>query len=262
MVSWRAKKQLSLLLIVMVPVIAAAFLVVYQFLPAQSCFDTIQNQGELGVDCGGPCESCALKNPKTLTIFWARAVEVRENRFDAVAFVENANEVLSSPRIEYEFILFDALGPVGSGAGTTFILAQERTHVIETNIETTRTPSRVEFKVKSASWELDRGERFNVLVERRDYRVVMEDNRKFSTIETNVLNRSSFDLKEVDVYFTVLDDDANVLGANRVRVERLRAGESRLVKSIWPAELAGEVARIEVEPRVNIFDPDLILKPQ
>ena len=30
--------------------------------PAPTCFDGIQNQGETGVDCGGPCSSCSTCN--------------------------------------------------------------------------------------------------------------------------------------------------------------------------------------------------------
>jgi hypothetical protein len=29
--------------------------------PYPNCFDNIQNQGELGVDCGGPCDACPPK---------------------------------------------------------------------------------------------------------------------------------------------------------------------------------------------------------
>ncbi|MBW2987936.1 hypothetical protein KY318_00355, partial [Candidatus Woesearchaeota archaeon] len=32
--------------------------------PCPSCFDGIQNQGEEGVDCGGPCPPCEVKIPK------------------------------------------------------------------------------------------------------------------------------------------------------------------------------------------------------
>ncbi|MBD3388390.1 MAG: hypothetical protein GF416_04885 [Candidatus Altiarchaeales archaeon] len=34
-------------------------------LPGQgNCYDCIQNQGELGIDCGGPCKTCASKPPQ------------------------------------------------------------------------------------------------------------------------------------------------------------------------------------------------------
>ena len=31
--------------------------------PTATCFDNIQNQGETGVDCGGPCAACPTNNP-------------------------------------------------------------------------------------------------------------------------------------------------------------------------------------------------------
>ena len=32
------------------------------FKPVASCFDNLQNQNETGVDCGGPCEDCELRD--------------------------------------------------------------------------------------------------------------------------------------------------------------------------------------------------------
>src|SRR3989338_9421891 len=262
MASWRTNRQLFILFLILVPVVGIGAFLISRLVPVPTCSDGLRNQGEFGVDCGGSCAPCELKNPKPVTVFWARAVHVRGDTFDVAAFIENPNEILSSPRLKYEFTLFDAFGPVAVQKGSTFLLAQERTHVIEANVKTTRQPVRVEFRVTDVTWQLQEGERLNILVERRDYRVVKDNGRTLSVVETNILNRTSFDLNEVAAHFTVLDQDGNLLGANRILVDRLLSGESRLVKSIWPAVFTGEIAAIEIEPRVNILDPDIILKPQ
>lgn len=53
-------------------IFSAGYLIIFGFLifgfyyiwfkPAPSCFDNKQNQNETGVDCGGPCGPCAIKN--------------------------------------------------------------------------------------------------------------------------------------------------------------------------------------------------------
>lgn len=262
MASWRTNRQLIILLIILIPLAGVGAFLIWRLVPAPACTDGLKNQGELGTDCGGPCAPCELKNPKPITVFWTRAVRVRNDTFDVAAFIENQNEILSSPRVQYEFTLFDSFGPVAARSGSTFLLAQERTHVIEAGVKTTREPVRVEFRVTGVSWQLQKEERLNVLVERRDHRVIEDNGRTLSTVETNILNQTPFDLKEVMVHFTVLDKEGNLLGANRVLVERLLSGESRFVKSIWPSVFAGNIAAIEVEPRTNILAPDIILKPR
>lgn len=262
MISWRAQRQLIALLIVALPVVVVGSWAVSKLLPAPMCFDNRKNQNELGVDCGGPCAPCELRNPKPLSVFWARAVPVRSGMFDVVALVQNQNEALSSVRIDYEFSLFDSFGEVARKTGHTFILPQERAYIIEANVETARLPQSVEFRITGVDWRFKKGERPNFVVERREHRVVEESGKKKSAVESSIANRSLFDFRNVEVGFVVLDKSGNVLGVNQVEVEDFLAGSHRIVKSIWPEELVGDVSLVEVEPRVNIFEQGAILKPQ
>ena len=58
----RFGKQI-LYLISYLTVIFLIFLSIYLiwFKPTPACNDNSQNQGETGVDCGGPCEPCEIK---------------------------------------------------------------------------------------------------------------------------------------------------------------------------------------------------------
>ena len=262
MLSWRAKRQLIIASIPVLLILGLGFLFFQRFLPEPTCFDNKKNQGELGVDCGGPCGPCELKNPKSVEIFWARAVLARPQMYDVAAEVRNSNEVLYSPDMEYEFTLFDEFGLIARKAGRTFILPQERTHVIEANLNTTREPSRVEFKILNIDWQFKKLEQPNLVIERRDYKIIEIDGKKQSLVEASVLNKTPFNFREIVVNFAVLDAEGNLLGANRVLVESLLAGSRQTVKSIWPQELKGRATTIIVEPRVNFFDPTIIIKPR
>lgn len=262
MLSWRARRQLIIALILAIILGGIGFLFASRFIPEPTCFDNRKNQGELEADCGGPCAPCELRNPAALKIFWARAVEARPGFYDVAALIENVNEALSSREVRYEFILFDDLGSVAFRQGTTYIFPRERTYVIEANLETSRVPTRVEFKMSDVSWEVLKDGTERILVERRDYALGEENGRKRSLVEAALLNRASVGFKEVEVLFVVLDEKENVLGVNKILVEDFLPGMQRTVKSVWPREFEGEVAKIIVEPRVNLFDPTVILKPQ
>lgn len=250
------------LLITAAPLVGLGFLLVKKILPDQTCFDNRRNQRELEIDCGGPCAPCELKNPKTIDIFWARAASVRPLMYDVVAEIRNSNEVLYSSNLEYEFTLFDEFGLVARKTGRTFIFPQEKTYVVEANLNTTREPVRVEFKVLGVDWQVKKEEIPNLIIEKRDYKIIETDGRKQSVIESGILNRTSFDFREAEIIFVVFDGAGNLLGANRVVIENLFSGSRQSVKSIWPEELMGGVAVIKIQPRVNIFDPGVILQPR
>lgn len=259
---WRVRRQLVIFLIFALPFAAAGYFLVSKLVPEATCNDNRRNQGEIETDCGGPCLPCELKHPKEVQLFWARAVRAQENVYDAVALVQNTNEILASPRLTYEFAFFDEFGLIARREGSTFILPEERVHIIEPAINTKRVPTRVEFKAVSIKWEISIKEAPNLAVERREYRVAEDNGRRTGVAEASIFNRSLFDLRELEVLFTVTDSSGNVIGANRVLLENLLSGASKSVKSIWPEELKGEAAAVEVEPRVNVFDPTAILKPQ
>lgn len=258
MLSWRTRRQLIAFLIFTVPLAVFSFWLVAQFLPESSCFDNHKNQGEVGVDCGGPCAPCELKNPKPVTLFWARVVPVREDSYDAVAQIQNPNEVLSSAQVQYEFTIFDDFAPVATRRGTTFLFAQERTYVVESNIKTVREPTRVEFKITNIVWQFRQEQKPNLVVERRDYRVERNQGRKQSVVEARILNRTVFDFKEMEIRVVILDKEENLLGSSRTVIEEMKAGSSRTVKFLWPEELRGNIGSVIVEPRVNIFDANAV----
>lgn len=261
MFSWRVRRQLFITVLVLTVFVGIGFWIFQKFLPVPSCMDNKQNQREFGVDCGGPCEPCELKHPKAITTFWARVVKVRENVFDAAALIQNQNEVLSSGRVIYEFALFDEFGLVTRKIGETYLLAQERTSVIEPAIVTTRDPNRVEFRVMNIDWQVRKDIHPNVFAERREYKVITTGAKKQGVVDASIFNSTPYDYRLVNVHVLVLDKEGNLLGTNRSVLKNARAGSHNPIRLIWPQELPGTVASVEVETRLNIFDPDLILKP-
>ena len=262
MLSWRLKRQLVVILVFLSPLIIVGGFLGVKFFPESSCFDSKKNQGEIGVDCGGPCAPCELKNPRAVQIFWVRTVPVRENVYDVAALIQNPNAVLSADNVSYEFVLFDEFGPVARVLGKTFLLAQERTHVIEVNINTVRAPNRVEFRINEVNWGLREDPRANIIVERRAYKVAREFGIERSVVEADLLNRSSLEFREVMVNVLLFDGVGNVVGVTKALVENLLSGTTKSIKTSWPGVIQGEVSTIEVEPRVNIFDPSIILQPR
>lgn len=231
-------------------------------IPVASCMDGRRNQGEVETDCGGPCASCELRNPKPLTIFWARVAPAGANLYDAVALVENKNEFLASAKIEYEFNLYDRLGAVARKTGASFIYPQERLYIIEPSLRTTREPARIDFKVTRIEWQKHEGSSPLLIVESRGHSVVEEGTKKRSVVQAEVFNDSGFDLAKIETGIVVFDSQGNLLGANRVAGQNLRSGARTTVKSIWPAALPGAVGSIGVYPRADLFEAHAILIPE
>ena len=262
MVSWRVKRQLVAVLIILGIFAGGVLITAYRLRPVLTCTDNKKNQGEIEIDCGGPCGPCELKHPKPVTIFWTRAVSVRPNVYDVVAEIQNENKIIGSPRLDYEFTLSDDLGPVARKTGTTFLLPKERTLIVETNLETTRQPVSAELRINDVGWKTNTVEAPHLIVEKRDYKIKDENGRKQSVVEASIVNNSSYTFRSAEILFEVSDTKENVLGISWSVVENIKGGEKQEVIAVWPYALNGDVQKIDVRARVNTFDPEIIVKPQ
>lgn len=256
------KRQLAVIGILFLLVGGTVFWFGKGLIPVPTCTDGRKNQGEVETDCGGPCASCELRNPKPLTIFWARVAPAGANLYDAAALIENKNEFLASAKVEYEFNLYDRLGAVARKTGASFLYPQERLYIIEPSLSTTRDPARIDFKVTKIEWQKHEGSSPLLIVESRGYSVAEEGTKKRSVVEAEIFNDSGLDLAAIETGIVVFDAQGNLLGANRVAGQSLRSGERATVKSIWPSALPGAVGSIEVYPRANLFKPHAILIPE
>ena len=260
--SWRSKRQWIVFLVFFGAVIGVGVLAGFRYWPRASCMDNKKNQDETGVDCGGRCIPCELKNPKQISQFWAHAVQINPNSFDAAALVQNANDALSSANFEYEFTLFDDQGVIAQRSGHTFLYSQERVIIVEPNMHVSRPPTGVSFTPRDPHWELRREIAPDLFIERRAYRVTEENGRKQSVVEASILNNAPVAFREVETLFVLFDKQENIIGINKIVADNLAPGEHRAIRSLWPNVLVGDIARIEIEPRVNIFDPSVIMKPE
>ena len=78
-----------------------------------TCTDGLQNQNETGIDCGGPCEDCELRDLR-LILGGVDMVGVGE-KTSFVVKVENPSKNFGASRVPYQF---DIMGDEGNSLGT------------------------------------------------------------------------------------------------------------------------------------------------
>jgi len=75
---------------------------------APSCLDRIQNEGELGIDCGGPCALLCADTARDPVLLWSRAFQTGPTSYTAAAYIQNNNQGAGAKNVAYSFQLFDA----------------------------------------------------------------------------------------------------------------------------------------------------------
>lgn len=153
----RRLKQLLYTIFYLVLWTGIGALIYYVFLvPAPSCFDNKQNQGEEGIDCGGPCEKiCIPESVRTIELlnpvklFW-----LDSNHVNLLATIQNGNPGFAASHFTYQFLVFNKSDMlVKTLSGDSFIYSDEVKQIPLLNVELSRqSVSRVEFVSKNINW--------------------------------------------------------------------------------------------------------------
>ncbi len=136
MTARRAKQIIygALYLVIWVGIFAGIYYGFVRVTP--SCFNKIQDQGETGVDCGGPCATACTSNLQNIALGDLKTFVSGPGHDTFLARVENHNVDFGSKIFNYSFDLYDASGTVLlSVPGQSFIYPGEVKYLLLPNFE-------------------------------------------------------------------------------------------------------------------------------
>jgi len=243
MPSWVVRKQLLYLFIVII-VVAGILFFIWTRLTAPTCFDNIQNQGEGGIDCAGPCAKQCLGEIKELNVVWSRILAVNDNQYDIVALVENPNLYLAAPSLKYKFNIYDKNNAlITSKEGETFISPANTFPIFETGINFgSRTPSSVSLEFqKDIVWERLELEGPQLIVVQKKF-----SNLPSPRLNILVENKSFLAMQNFLVSAILYDKDKNAIGASVTEMAGLNSSKTKEAVFTWQKPFTQEPDLIEI----------------
>lgn len=248
--TWRTKKQVFyfLLLILFFAVIFSLFFLIK--FSGGTCFDNKKNQGENGIDCGGPCSPCPA-NLKEPLILWNRFFKSspEENTYDAAALVENLNQEWESENIFYAFKLYDQNNIlIVEKKGNSFLNAKEKALIFEGGMYVgKRRPARSALVIEPvANWKYAKKIPLNFIVTKKNF------NLESSLLEVEIKNDANSDFKDMYLNAVLTDQNDNGYAASATKIDHITAGGTAEASFTWPYKLETEPAKIEIFSRINL----------
>jgi hypothetical protein len=260
----RGVKRIIIISVYLIILIAIVTFIFLRLQAKPSCFDGIQNQNETGIDCGGICTArCALTSEQDLKVQQTGFVPsgVTDN-FDIYGVVSNPNQVLGSGSFTYQFTIKNSSGSIiATKGGMGFILPGETKYIVESNQPIPETPAEVELKISNPHWV-----EINDLYEKPQLKVVNKDYSEvaggigFSEATGLLKNESPLSFASIKIEIILKDEQGQVIALNATQMNTVQAGENRDFKVTWPNRFPGKVAKMEIQPEVNVFSSDAFVK--
>lgn len=220
------------------------------FYIAPTCFDGRQNGEERGVDCGGGCLRICAMDTERPTVTWARSFRVTDGQYNAVAYVENPNQIAGAPLVRYTFSLYDREGLITERVGTTFLPPNNVYPIFEGRITTgNRIPVNTFLELEPIDVWLP------VTAGREQFRVVSRELLASDTrprLNAQIENTALTTVNDVTVVATIFDARGNALTSSQTVVNELAARSTEPVVFTWPEPIAKTVRSCEVPTDVVI----------
>ncbi len=207
-----------------------------------------------------------LAAPLPLQIGSASTVAADDSRRHALAPVSNPNPLWWA-EISYRFRTGEQEGRMQTTVllpGQTRILGEFglalNSGTPNISIEST-TWKRIDPSITlPADYEAYKTERFPVALDTPTYSTDLSiSGTSLGKSTVTLRNPSGYTYRNVEI-LTLLYRDGSVVGAQKLLIPLLSAGSSQIVEQIWPESPTG-VDRVEVQPFVNILDPQTFVRP-
>lgn len=250
MASWSRRRQFSYFLLLVVLVAAGAAGAFFWYRPTPSCADGRQNQGELGVDCGGVCQAVCLHEVLPLKVAWTRIFTVVDGVYEVAALLTNPNPNLLATKVPYVIRLVDENNIlITLKRGETFLNPRETFAVFASGFDVgRRKPARAFLEFDPApNWQRAQDTSPTLVVKKEPF-----TNEPSPRLAIELSNDSRQTWENVQLSVVLSDRDHNAFAASATVIERLAAGETGKAVFTWPKPFADQPMFIDVYPHLRL----------
>ena len=246
--NWAARRKFiieAILVAIAVAVIAVVLIATLYKTP--SCFDGKQNQGEAGIDCGGPCPYACSPDETAPAVRFARAVSPQPGRSDLIAYVDNSNNDAELVNAKYTVEFY---GPeqnvIAQKSGVVTIPPSTTMPIfIPDFYQGSSVVSQVFLTPDPASFRWLRTKSKQIEPVPQDVQIQSTGTPKITAMLSNPTAQT---LSNVTVVATVFNAQNNAIAASQTVVQTLAPQSSQPIIFTWNVPFNGTAARVEILP--------------
>lgn len=213
------------------------------FYEVPTCIDRMQNQGEEGIDCGGPCSSVCTANAKIATVRFARALS-QSGRTDVIAYIDNPNQDAAALGTKMVIELYTADGQIKKTNVVVDIPAGRTTPVYIPNVATGESVVRQTFLQFADGYP--RWERASSTLPVATAQGIQAEEGERPRVSATLYNQTAYVQRDLPLIVSVFDAAGMVIAASQTIVPVLPPQGTTPVSFTWNEPFSASPARIEV----------------
>ncbi|HVW82837.1 MAG TPA: hypothetical protein VHC68_02760 [Candidatus Paceibacterota bacterium] len=251
--SWAARRRATILGGIGLVVVAALIVIFYPVVHhAPTCSDRTQDQGEAGVDCGGPCPYLCQSQVEAPVVRFTQAFSPAAGKTDVIAYVDNPNQSAYAKNVPYALALYGADNVLlGRTTGTLELPPASTVPVFVANLPTGGQEAAhafLQIDPASVAWQAGADTRLMPAVGSPSIGGTPQSAR----VVAELTDPYAAPIDNVTVIASVFDAAGNVIDASRTLLPEIPAQGSAEATFTWNESFPSPPARIDVLPIVAL----------
>lgn len=231
---WALRRRLSIVGVVIAfftIVVVFPYMITHREVP--SCTDGKQNQGEEGLDCGGPCAVLCHGKAKDLNILWTKVFPIRTGEYDVASYIENPNFEVGIQHFTYTTQLYDATNEViATRDAEGFARPSERFVLFSGGMLTGEKIAKSGSIQIHPDFDWVKTTKSATLFSITDKQLIGADQKPKLTAIIHDLTPETY--RDIDVAAVIYDSKNNPIGVSNTRVEKIEPGSTENIIFTWP----------------------------
>lgn len=249
--SWATRRKTTylgtIILILVLILLAISYSLFYK---KASCTDSIQNQGEAGIDCGGPCQNLCRASYVSPNLLWTAKSKIKSTGlYSVLAYLENPNIGVGSGPVGYDFRVYDKNRILlGEKVGKTTIPSNKNFAVFEDNLNLNdKVPVNVDFIfTEPIPWTKMQSKEESIVI-------VSKNSSNMDTkprVDVVVKNTSLSTINNIELVGILYDSNDNAIAFSKTIIDQIAGQGQGTAVFTWPEPFGANVYRIEVVSKV------------
>ncbi len=217
-----------------------------------TCFDNIQNQGEAGVDCGGPCAPCATKNLKIDASVSPLPLQAGQDQSAILVTLKNRSGDYGV-NFSYDVTVHSIIGyQIDEFTGTSYILPNGSRYLVLPGVTANAIDvGLVDVRTSNTTWVPS--------AQMTDYGISIDKGNTVTDIgqdggyvDGEIYNSGTSDVSAVRLSAIIYDVSGNIIGASEYDIGGLVVSQKEAFKVPFPSMDARTAASID-KTRTEVF---------
>lgn len=212
-----------------------------------TCFDSIKNGNETGVDCGGSCVILCRADYANPSIVWVRWAKVLSSgSYNLLAYGENPNLNAGALNVPYHYKIYDNKNILlYENSGFTYVPSENNFVIFEDGIHIgDKVPARVDFQFLTQNISWQKIQNLELGIKTISQTLINEDTRPklLATIQNTTLKP----MQNIQSVAILYDQNDNAIAFSKTKIDLLDKNSTTDIVFTWPETFQSKVYKIEI----------------